>query len=298
MKSCRHDLTVTAAGTSTEESHSKSPKQTSVPRLDKTSQAAVDYLTTKSSDALDHLIAICWRAKGGLFIVAADETGPSGKYFSTRSWILGFLAGELSPYQEVAPEQILEAARQGKFRYIGRTCRLRMVDDIRRFTAKKRLKPFEWSLEYPIGNGDDLNTFASLIGVEAEDSFAGRSVLGHRPVPEELEMALLLWRNRYKFEEKLGGKVFITLKAICGSYLKGEIRKGQITKAISQRCGVKEWQARAYKRALNQKMLKAIQAGDTAAAELYDMLVAQEHRIAYVASNNGRVKPSGHGSDG
>jgi len=114
-------------------------------RLDKASLAAVKYLTTGDEDAFDHLVAICWKAKKNLFMpvfdydfdvfyVGVDDT-PSQ---ATRKWIQIFVREFLAPYRDATSEEVRATARRGKFRYIGRLCVLRMIDEIRkRYTAKQ-----------------------------------------------------------------------------------------------------------------------------------------------------------------
>jgi hypothetical protein len=236
-------------------------------KLNKTSQAAVAWLTSKDLDAFDHLVAICFRAKGNLFIPARGETLVD----STRKWICDFLLDFLFPYHHATYAEIEEAAERGAFWHIARLCRLRMLDEIRKRTALERKPPPTLSLDQPIGSDEEGNelTPQDFIGTAPEN--AGQSPLGRQRPLEELEIAIELYENGKALLELLGEIHLRALKAILCAYLNDVL---PVT-AISQRLGVKKSQAYKYKGALARKMQSGLKQGNPGAQTLYKLIDSQ-----------------------
>jgi hypothetical protein len=193
--------------------------------LDKTSQATVLFLKTEDPDAFDHLVAICWRAKGDLFVFDRSER----LYWATRKWIQVWILEKLEPYRRTSNEVIDRAAANGEFRYLGRSCRLAMVDEIRRCRATKRQRYSFVSANW------DLTRCAP-----------------EKQTISELDIALFLWRNRTEFETYLG-KLFSVLRIeVCGC-LDG-VPKGAITQRVAKHFGINVRQAGAYRTQLKQRL--------------------------------------------
>lgn len=243
-------------------------------KLNKTSQAAVAWLTSQDLDAFDHLVAICFRAKRNLFIAERGKTLVD----STRNWIETFLLEFLFPYQHATPAEIAEAAERGAFQHIARLCRLRMLDEVRKRTALKRKEPPTLSLNQPLATDEDGQPLTLSDVVED----CGGSPLGHRAPLEENEVALTLWQNREDLARLLGQKLLVTLKAVLCAHLNGE----EPTKAVARRRQVCERQARRDTAALREILQSALKDGNAAARNLYELLaekgspVVREGRLA------------------
>jgi hypothetical protein len=256
----------------------------------------VEYLTTGSEDAFDHLVAICFKAKGNLFIPPdrydlLSEEPDDTLFLSTRRWIQEFLLERLAPYQYATAPEIEDAARRDIFRYLGRTCRLAIIDEVRRRTTKKqadlRASGRILSSNYETDYRED--EFADFIGQEPEDAM--RSPLGKRPSLTELELASVLSENRREFERLLGHKLFTTLKVEICSYLDGG---KAATQAVAQRLKVKNRQARAYRARLRRTLGTAVRSGNRAACRLHELLVKNGRARL---NEDGRVSPKGPGTD-
>jgi hypothetical protein len=120
---------------------------------DKTTEAVLRYLEASAdqADAFDHLVAICWRASrpyllrdphGSIIVAdvpqfdAGARTGltvhDEGKAEAvTRTWVQEWIVEFLAPYHGRPRAELEVAAENYSFRYLGRLCRLRLLDAIK-----------------------------------------------------------------------------------------------------------------------------------------------------------------------
>jgi hypothetical protein len=287
---------------------------------DITSRTAVEYLTTGSEDAFDHLVHICLRAKKKLFIVPLDQGNrmvwdektfakmkDSGQKIyhddkrsqTTKEWVQEFVLKFLAPFRNATPEEVLEAAAQGKFRYMGRMCRLRMIDEVRHQTTAKNMELFLGGIEeepepklldpenqdsaaeselYDLETRDRQvgdqkrvrhNHPHDWIGQSPED--AARSSLGYSPTFTEDELKQVLQDNRAAYESVLGKRLFIVFQVVCQAYFDG-LSEGDTTKAVAERLRVQIRQAQRYRDQLCKKMADTRKVSD-AIQELHGLLL-------------------------
>jgi hypothetical protein len=94
-------------------------------------------------DAFEGLVALCSRARGDLCIFPTWSEQAQGKTWRecTREFIEDFVLVYFDRYKDQSAPQILAAALDGKFRYVGRRLWSRMRDEISRRTALKNQEP-------------------------------------------------------------------------------------------------------------------------------------------------------------
>lgn len=99
-----------------------------------------------ADDAWCGLVGCCWRAKGSLFVVPPEDRNTS-ILVETQDFIHENLLNELAPYKRMTQKKIAEIAVVGKFKYIARTIRNRMVDRVRKVyrsaSKPEPVAPFE-----------------------------------------------------------------------------------------------------------------------------------------------------------
>jgi hypothetical protein len=146
------EIPVTAAAVTHTPSVTASPAST--PDLqsarNETTCACMQYLLAGDEkakrDAFEHLKAIMLTATRGLFIpesVSCD--GTTAKY----NFVTDFLWTELKPYEGKSCADIEAAAADNKFRYLGRRCRQRVINEIRNVTrANKRMRSVTYNDAY------------------------------------------------------------------------------------------------------------------------------------------------------
>lgn len=128
---------------------------TEVTRRLKSNQAtrlAVRYLLGSGEnreDAFDGLVGLCWKAKGNLYVGPTYGERRLGRRIldCTREFIQEFVLDYFRPYDGLDVIEILEAALNEKFRFIGHRSQGRMIDEIRRRTAAKNVEPEREPLE-------------------------------------------------------------------------------------------------------------------------------------------------------
>jgi hypothetical protein len=137
-------------------------------------KAVLRYFECAASQgqSFDHLVAICSRAVRPLYLCDPDgevtvkktpqfnsidgqRTGydvrvEGTEYAFTRQWIQTWLLGFLARYHGKSREELIEAADNDEFRYIGRLCRLRLLDALDSQKAAKNFRPPHVSLDSPI----------------------------------------------------------------------------------------------------------------------------------------------------
>jgi hypothetical protein len=254
------------------------PKESARPN--KTTVAAVAYLNAEANSAaqkraFNALIGICWKAKGPLFIPGdvTAITRPDGEsedteFTATREWIQTFLLEFFAPYRNAEPEKVLALAKRNAFRYIGRLCKLRMTDEVRKPYKQKRKRTL--LDERPMArDGERVLTVLDTVAQEPQDG--ARSSLGQRPAITVVELAKTLQKHRSALEQVLGDKLFTALKVECLALAEG-MTTGEVTAEIGKRLHIKDRQATTYGTKLQAAMAEAVQQGNPAAVAVRDLL--------------------------
>lgn len=159
---------------------------------DLTTETVLRYFedSVSQADTFDHLVAICWRATrpyflhdrhGSFTVVGAPqfrscEGGRNGYEVrkegsaeaSTREWIQTWLLSFLAPYRGRLTHELIGAADNDEFRYLGNLCRSRFIDAVRTELAAKNTVPPHVSLDSPIT--EDGNTLMEQIGTARQDA--------------------------------------------------------------------------------------------------------------------------------
>jgi len=89
-------------------------------------------------DAWEGLLGCCWRAKGNLYIMPAEN---GSVLIETRGFIEDELADYLSRFKRMAKRKIATMALADEFRYVARTIRNRMADHVRKVYRAAKVKP-------------------------------------------------------------------------------------------------------------------------------------------------------------
>jgi hypothetical protein len=232
--------------------------------VDKATPAAVAYLTTGSLEAWDHLMGICFRFAGDLFLLddfgdyrlapGEDEscsawenderTGELKKHrwrqegtaTRTREWIQEWLLERLHGYHGKSYAEIQNAADGGEFRYLGRQCRLALIDKLRKLNPLDNPQ-LKW-LDDHVGDGDEEKTFGHTIGTW---NTGGQSSL-HRPAVRLEDVIEFIADNKLALAD-----VMIELMVYVECACADDLREGTITRAIAKNRRIEERQARTYK---------------------------------------------------
>jgi hypothetical protein len=121
------------------------------PARDAASEAVLRFFegVEAQGDAFDHLVALCCNA-------VRPYSLPAREGISTREWIEAWLSGFLAHYHGRTRDELIAAADKGEFRYVGRQCKLRLID-----VARKKVPPHV-SLDDPVGHDEDGNELTRL----------------------------------------------------------------------------------------------------------------------------------------
>jgi hypothetical protein len=245
------------------------------------------------ADAFDHLVAICYDAvqpffvldRNGSFTVEAPQfnnidggrTGRTSRkegnaLDATRQWIQEWLLEILAPCNRNSSLALI-TADAGKFRYLGRLCRLTLVDRLRSQTAKKKpRRPPHVSLDTPVGKDD--TTLLDYISADGPDgpSCPLAPSLGFEHFLTCVKDVL---RAVVANTEELGRLDLIDgLLSILGNaeHLERASAKqyaGIITRSLARRRGVSPTSARAYKRRFYATMVRELAAGNPAVRAVF-----------------------------
>lgn len=254
----------------------------------KATVAAVTYLTTpeiphgisspgnkitcKHCDAFDHLVAICWRAKGNLYVAPRKEDKELGIGLveATRHWIQEWLVEFLAPYGKQAVSEIVAAANRGEFRYVGRKCKLALIDYLR--NKGREPKAVIFSLDKPLAVDEYGGEFTLQDSTETatEPGVAYQSALGRRHVDPAEVMAIVQLR-RDELRKLLGQRLLEILEIVIAAFPEN-LDRADLVERIATRQGIGTRQAQASKRQLAKIMNEARVAGNRAADHLYRFL--------------------------
>lgn len=254
---------------------------------DRTTQAVLRYLEAgrkavtgyaeekrEHADALDHLMAICWKAtrpyfltdpNGSLLVIdtpqfnvfgqptgyMADEEGAS--YDTTRDWIQIWLLEFLAPYLDKSDEELVAAASKNEFRYLGRKCRLKLIDAVRKALAQKRERPPHVGFDSPLS--EDGGTLAGYVGTERPDAPSSLATgSGFQEFLTSARNAIRVVMDNDDELQKLG--LLTGLLAYLGNaeHVLDQYYEGRVTRSIARMLSVSTRSARSYKRKFRETM--------------------------------------------
>jgi hypothetical protein len=266
---------------------------------------AVRYLLSTSeedkADAFDGLVALCWKAKGNLFIGRTPSELAQGMtaHECTREFIVNFVLEYLKAHVGKPQPAIYAAALTDKFQYIGAACRNGMIDAIRKRTAPKNAEPQQWSLDdivadvvaaddggnEPITHGDSYFSTAPGLGCSlntadttyhkvttAQPNFT----TGPRHDSADLYLTFIEF-HKPKLTAALGESGYEVLLAYFDVYPHGltgtnQAAKSAVTQAIARRRKVSERQAQKDKRQFHDRVADAMSKGNPDVSELYRLI--------------------------
>lgn len=229
-------------------------------RRTKSTRLAVEYLLGNEREkiaALDGLIALCWNAKGNLFVVPERPSEPlrwfdgrrylDNRYWATRRFILDALLEILAPYSEGDEQAVLQAALQDKFRYVPRRVRLRMVDHVRE--TCRRLDPAKnaLSMDSPVRSDADegiIPTVGEFIPFDFNEYCSTLGDLKPGLLSERIAQVVDLLRP------EMGERPYVALCTAVELYDGGSLgrtprdHQRRLVKEIARRRGVSVQQAR------------------------------------------------------
>jgi hypothetical protein len=155
-------------------------------------------------------------------------TRHEGTTARTRAWIQEWLLHRLNRYHSKPFFDIQKAADRGEFRYLGRQCRLGLIDTLRKIDPLDHPR-LTW-LDDPVGDGE--TTFGNAIGTESPCPSADREALIEF-IADNMDAL---------------NDVMIELMVYVECAYANDLREGTITRAIAKSRRVGERQARIYKR--------------------------------------------------
>jgi hypothetical protein len=196
--------------------------------------------------ALNHLIAILFRASRGLFLIEEGVTRYSAKYGFFEGWLLE----KLLPYFTAGTFR--EAAQRGRFRYLGNQGRCALIDELRKRNRDAlNRKPVRMDKVIDIAAKGYAVTLHDLIGVGYEQNAV--CLLGKKPCLEPSALRLELEHLRGELINKLGESLFGTLSSILALF-PDQLSPGDITRQIAKSHGVSEPTARKIRHQLCAKL--------------------------------------------
>lgn len=231
---------------------------------DATSTAVLRYFegAETQADAFDHLVAICYEAVRPFFLRERDGIG-------TREWIQVWLVDFLASYRGKTRAELIAAADGGEFRYIGRLCRLRLLDAIKSATARKNAVPVHVSLSNPVARDEDgrKQTLLDCIGTMRQD--APSSLANGSSFEEVLECVSNAFRAVMANSEELARlDVLDGLRAILANaeHLEDSSPKfrSRVVRSIAKRRGITERAARSYLRKFDRTIASQMKASNPA----------------------------------
>jgi hypothetical protein len=235
--------------------------------FDKTTQAAVAFCAAQDSaaiqDALDHLVAILFRATRGLFLTERGR----GRFDPTREFLEAWLVDELLLHRTAGTYR--DAAEGGEFRYLARRGRFALIDELRRRDRSK--DPLDGTvvrMDSPINTGEgDARSFHDLLGVDCHQE--GVCPIGMKPSLELSALQQTLHQCRAEIAKKLDETSFDVLSTICGLF-PDRLSLGEVTREIAKARAVSEQTARKLHHALVRKLVSL--RGDPVVRELFEII--------------------------
>lgn len=211
-------------------------------------------------NAFDGLVALCWKARGNLCLLPTWSEQAQGKTWltCTHEFVEDFVLDYFERYQGQTEEQILAAALNDRFRYLGRRLWSRLRDEIGRRTALKNREPWRESL-------------ANAKHVSVEPDY---QEMYHSKGSNPLEFVKA---RETSLKDSLGEKNYEVLIAAAETYPQAfegtdQQSKSALTRAIQRRRSVSEQQARADKRDLTLKVSEEMRRGNPALNDVHELL--------------------------
>lgn len=216
----------------------------------KTTKAALDFFEASNAaateDALNHLVAILFRACGSLFMIEEGMSESQAKRWFFEGWLLA----KLLPYRTAGTFR--EAAQRGEFHNLGNQGRSALIDELlKRDRDALRRKPTRMDQVIDTdAKGYDV-TLGDLISPSQGQKVA--CLLGKKPNLELSDLRLELERGRREFINKLGEPLFNVLSTVCDLF-PDRLSLGDVTRAIAKARSVSEQTARKIHHELTSKL--------------------------------------------
>jgi len=179
----------------------------------------------------------------------------------------------LAPYHKSSSLALIAAANAGEFRYLGRLCRLTLVDRLRSQTAKKKpLRPPHVSLDAPVGEDD--TTLLDYISADQPDapSCPLATSLGFEyflKCVKGMLRAIVANIKELRRIDLLDGLLSILGNAEHLERATAKQYAGIITRSLARRRGVSLTSARAYKRKFYSTMARELTARNPAVRAVF-----------------------------
>jgi hypothetical protein len=224
-----------------------------LPRLTKTTRLAFQYLRARTDrqrlSAFERLRAILLHATQHLFIPryrSFEEDSPTERYL----FVSRFLREYLDTYKGRSKEELRAAALADKFRYLGRLCKFRVLDEIKRVN---RIRAKQASVDELDKCASPYNEYHAL----REDDLVRVLALCDFLSERQVHLVWSLWR---------------ACEAKASALVSGGLRKGERTQAIANARHVSLQQARKDLRNLRQAFANAVESGDPGARAFFELL--------------------------
>ena len=279
------------------------PETTPTPNYNKSTQAAVDFLlnpigSPERDDAFQHLLAILMVATKGLYIPV--QTKDAGEASAKYDFAIDFLFGTLTPYQGMDEDLIKSAAREHKFRYLGKRFRGRVINKIKKVNRAAAKVSHEIYIDEWQKHVEALRSIdpASSANSDAQNEAARTPRLG----PEQFDR--FLEELNFLSEDQIDTAV--KLFDLCIDEKYETLTKGQRTQALANMFGVTVQAARKRIRSLRRAMTKALKAGHKGAIELGQRLAKhvmpstfhpRDTKFWVNEDNHGSIHPLGEGGE-
>ena len=192
---------------------------------------------------------------------------------ATRQWIQEWLLAILAPYIKNSRIALIAAADAGEFRYLGRLCRLTLVDRLRSQAAKKNpRRPPHVSLDTPFGEDD--TTLLDYIVADRPDAPSSPLATGigfdrFLKCVEGMLRAIVANTVELRRLDVLDGLLSILGNAEHLERASAKQYAGIITRSLARRRGVSLTSARAYKRRFYATMARELTARNPAVRAVF-----------------------------
>ena len=237
------------------------------PSKSKANEAAARYLLATNEEdkyeAFNHLMGICWKAKGNLYATPAlldfqqSHWDAWSTFEPTRQLLEELILQYLLDYQEhCTRREIAQLASIGEFRHLPRMIRFKMVDKIRQYYRLRgegrRRKPVEFSLNFVLNEGSDSSPVEFHEIIPSGDS---SYLCDHIPAQVIIEM---VEESREEFVGMVGESNWVVIQTAAELYpdfgRNRRERKSKLTNAVAEKAGIGKRWARAKIKAVREEM--------------------------------------------
>jgi hypothetical protein len=241
------------------------PATASTPASDKSTKAALAFFEAKDgaavTDALEHLVAIALKARGGKFLTERGRTWFEATHEFFEEWLLK----KLLPYREARTFHM--AAQRGEFAYLAKQSRNALIDELRR--RARSVDPLCRNvvrMDATIDSDDD-NSWLDLLGVGSDQE--GGCPIGTKPSLEPSALQRKLRERRAEISKSLGESLFDVLFDVCQLF-PDQLSLGDVTRGIARARAVSDQTARKLHHALARKLSSL--KGDPVVRELIELI--------------------------